>query len=295
MGHHHHHSVAEKGIRIAFFLNFGFAIAEIIGGVWTNSFAIMADAVHDIGDSLVIGFAWGMQRLAKKESDHKFTFGYQRFALLGALFNSLILIIGSVLIIYHAIPRFYEPVQIHVKGMFLFSIVGILVNGMAVFQMKKENDSLNERVVTLHLLEDVLGWVAVLIGSVVIFFYGWTWVDVSLSLLIALYVIYNATLNLKETILILLQESPVSVDVKVLKNNVMSCFDSIDSLHDIHVWSLDGEYHVMSMHVVLKENLPTDLLIEIKNKIRTIAHKEGIEHVTIEFESVSEKCSVRCN
>lgn len=295
MGHHHHHSVAEKGIRIAFFLNFGFAIAEIIGGVWTNSFAIMADAVHDIGDSLVIGFAWGMQRLAKKASDHEFTFGYQRFALLGALFNSLILIIGSVLIIYHAIPRFYEPVQIHVKGMFLFSIVGILVNGMAVFQMKKGNDSLNERVVTLHLLEDVLGWVAVLIGSVVIFFYGWTWVDVSLSLLIALYVIYNATLNLKETILILLQESPVSVDVKVLKNNVMSCFDSIDSLHDIHVWSLDGEHHVMSMHVVLKENLPTDLLIEIKNKIRTIAHKEGIEHVTIEFESVSEKCSVRCN
>lgn len=295
MGHHHHHSVAEKGIKIAFFLNFGFAIAEIIGGVWTNSFAIMADAIHDIGDSLVIGFAWGMQRLAKKTSDEKFTFGYQRFALLGALFNSLVLVIGSVLIIFHAIPRFYNPEPIHVKGMFLFSIVGILVNGMAVFQMKKGNDSLNERVVTLHLFEDVLGWIAVLIGSMVIFFYGWTWVDALLSFLIALYVIYNASLNLKETILVLLQESPVSVDVNQLKNKVLDEVNSIDSLHDVHVWSLDGVHHVMSMHVVLKEENTFIKLVKVKEEVRRILQKDHIEHVTIEFESLTEKCTARCN
>lgn len=291
--HHHHHSAAEKGIRIAFFLNFGFAIAEIIGGAWINSYAIMADAVHDMGDSLVIGFAWAMQRLAKKESDEQFTFGYQRFALLGALLNSVILIAGSILIIYHAIPRFYEPAVINVKGMFVFSVVGILVNGMAVFQMKKGSNSLNERVVTLHLLEDVLGWVAVLIGSVVIYFYGWTWVDIALSLLIALYVIYNASLNLKETILILLQETPLSVDLDLLNKRLVNELDMIESLHDIHIWSLDGEHHVMSVHVVLKEEHTE--LIELKKQIRLLLKSEHIEHVTIEFEYLNENCHHRCN
>ncbi len=293
--HHHNHSIAEKGIKIAFFLNLGFAIAEIIGGTWINSYAIIADAVHDLGDSLMIGFAWGMQYLAKKKADEKFTFGYQRFSLLGALFNSLLLIIGSVLIIYHAVPRFFEPVTVHATGMFLFALVGVAVNGYAVLQMKKGESTLNERVITLHLLEDILGWVAVLIGSVLIYFFQWYWVDILLSLLIAVYVIYNASINLKETILILLQENPVRFDVTQITAKLKSKNQEINAIHDVHAWSLDGEHHVMSIHVVLEDDVALSELESIKKNIRSLLKEQGISHVTIEFETANEECLSRCN
>ena len=293
--HSHHHSVAEKGIKIAFFLNLGFAIVEIIGGTWINSYAIIADAVHDLGDSLMIGFAWGMQYLAKKESDNKFTFGYKRFSLLGALFNSLLLIVGSVLIIYYAIPRFFEPLSVHAEGMFVFALIGILINGFAVVQMKKGNDSLNERVVTLHLMEDVLGWVAVLLGSVLIYFFRWYWVDVALSLIIAVYVIYNASLNLKETILILLQENPIQFDVLKITEELKSKNKEILSVHDIHAWSLDGEHHVMSIHIVVSDSVLFSTLELLKKSVRGILKQKGIGHVTIEFETISETCQSRCD
>ena len=163
--HHHDHHGDVKNIKVAFFLNFGFAIIEIIGGFLTNSVAILSDAVHDLGDSLSLGLAWYFQKYSRKKSDSTYTYGYRRFSLVGALANSLVLIVGSILILTEAIPRIFNPQQAHPQGMMMLAVLGIAVNGVAMLRLRR-GKSLNEKVVSLHLMEDVLGWIAVLVGAI---------------------------------------------------------------------------------------------------------------------------------
>ena len=214
--HHHQHRIGNgeddiSNIRVAFFLNFGFAIIEIIGGLLTNSVAILSDALHDFGDSLTLGLAWYFQRLSKKNRDQKFSYGYSRFSLMGAIVSSVILIIGSIFIINEAIPRLIEPQEAHAGGMAGLAILGIVVNGAAALRLRR-GSSMNERVVALHLLEDVLGWTAVLIGAIIMHFKDWPWIDPVLSLLIAAIILFNVYRNLKKTLKIILQSTPEGID-----------------------------------------------------------------------------------
>jgi len=235
--HHHNHSDV-KNIKAAFFLNLFFTLVEIVGGFFTNSIAIISDAIHDLGDCLSLGLAWYFQKVAKKGSDTSYSYGYKRFSLLGAIINSIVLVTGSVLILTVAIPRIIHPEATKTTGMFFLAIVGVLVNGAAVFRLKKGN-SINERVVSLHLLEDVLGWLAILVGSIVMHFFDVPVLDPIMSVGIACFVLYNVFKNMRQSLRIILQGIPAEVDMTDIATHLQQ-FDGVESVHDLHVWSVDG-------------------------------------------------------
>lgn len=289
--HHHHHdaeSGSTKNLAFAFVLNAFFALVELVGGYLTNSVSITSDAIHDFGDSLSLGLALYFHKKSAQKSDAKYTYGYKRFSLIGAFINSIVLIVGSVFVIREAIERIAVPVQPDAKGMIWLAVLGIVVNGAAVFRLKK-GSSINERVISLHFIEDVLGWVAVLTGAVIMQFYDVPVLDPILSLGIACYILYNVYGNIKATIGIVLQGFPSGLN----RDKITALFLSnpqVLSVHDLHVWSLDGNYHVLSAHVVLKQNELLAGIEPLKQKIKHDMLHEGINHCTLEFEPENAHC-----
>ncbi|MHB9055596.1 MAG: cation diffusion facilitator family transporter [Paludibacteraceae bacterium] len=290
LDHQHSYHGEVKNIKIAFFLNLCFSIIEIAGGFMTNSVAILSDAVHDLGDSLSLGLAWYFQKFSRKHRDKNFTYGYRRFSLVGALVNSIVLIVGSVLILSEAIPRIFHPQPSNATGMFLLAILGIIVNGVAALRLSHGN-TLNEKVVSLHLIEDVLGWAAVLIGAVIMHFTHATVIDPILSILIALYVLSNVFRNLKEFFRIILQGTPSKINMDEMVEKIKQ-IESINSIHDLHLWTIDGNLNILTIHVVLKAEQNMEQLSQLKNQIRAVLNDNGIEHVTIEFETLTEDCTL---
>ena len=290
--HNHNHShgdnSASKRIGWAFFLNVVFTIIEFIGGWLTNSTAIMADAVHDLGDSLSIGTAWGLNKLSDKQANNTFSYGYKRFSLLGALINGLVLTIGSIWILFEAIPRLSAPVMPQVEGMLLLSIFGIAVNGFAAYKLS-EGNSLNERILNWHLLEDVLGWVAVLIVSIVLMFKPWAILDPILSIGFTLFILFNVIRNLKETLLLFLQATPDAKQMAEVRKVLMSN-DEVADIHHFHIWSLDGEHSVMTVHVELRQDVSISQLKRLKDKLRHRLDEFDFVHTTIEIEFANEAC-----
>ena len=240
----------------------------------TNSMAILSDAIHDLGDSLSLGLAWYFQKLSGKKGDARYTFGYRRFSLLGAIVNSIILAAGSAFILTRAIPRLLNPEPTHAGGMFLLAVLGVLFNGAAMLRLEK-GTSLNEKAVALHLMEDVLGWVAVLIGSIVIYFTGWTIIDPILSIIIMLYIVYNIYKNLRETIFIILQGVPAGIDTNEIQK-ILKEQQGVSDTRDLRVWSMDGTYNVMSVHLVLDKNYTMLEISQIKQQVR-----ESLKHLPI--------------
>jgi cobalt-zinc-cadmium efflux system protein len=287
--HHDHHNHSDvKNIQAAFFLNLFFTVVEIVGGIFTNSIAILSDAIHDLGDCLSLGLAWYFQKVAKKGSDSSYSYGYKRFSLLGAIINSVVLVTGSILILTVAIPRIIHPQAANTSGMFWLAILGILVNGAAVFRLKKGN-SINERVVSLHLLEDVLGWLAILIGSIVMHFYNIPILDPIMSVGIACFILYNVITNVGKSLRIILQGIPAEVDINDISEHLQH-FEGIENVHDLHVWSVDGNYNVLTVHLVLNNTLDMEKLAQLKAEIRDSLQEKEIQHATIEFETADEKC-----
>jgi cobalt-zinc-cadmium efflux system protein len=287
-GHSGHNHNATKNITVAFFLNLSFSIIELIGGLLTNSIAILSDALHDFGDSISLGVAWYLQKVSEKKPDKKFSYGYKRFSLLGAVFISVVLLLGSTLIIKESIGRIITPSEPHAQGMFLLAFFGVLVNGAAVLRLKR-GSSMNERAVSIHLLEDVFGWIAVLIVSIVMMFVYIPILDPLLSIGISIWVLYNVYRNLKETFKILLQEVPENVDLKKLETQIIQV-PNVVSIHDVHLWSLDGETHILTMHVVTPQHITIEEQHELKIEIHRLCNEAGIPHTTIEFESNGEDC-----
>jgi cobalt-zinc-cadmium efflux system protein len=286
--HHNHTNADVKNIQIAFFLNLFFTVIEIVGGILTNSVAVLSDAIHDLGDCLSLGLALYFQKLAGKGSDKSYSYGYKRFSLLGAMINSIILVTGSIIILSIAIPRIFHPVYSDTKGMFFLAILGVLVNGAAVFRLKK-GKSINEKVVSLHLLEDVLGWLAILIGSVVMHFYKIPVLDPLLSVGIAVFVLYNVFKNVRQSMRIILQGIPEEFNIVSVSEHLMQ-FDGVENIHDLHVWSVDGSYNVLTVHVVTNELIEIEKLSDLKTEIRNSLKEMGIQHATIEFETKDEQC-----
>ena len=292
MSHHHHrhHNQSGKNLKIAFFLNLGFTILEFFGGIYVNSVAIMSDAVHDLGDSLSLGTAWYLDRKSHKEADDKYSFGYKRFSLLGALINSIVLIGGSIYVISEAIGRLFEPQPSDAQGMIVFAIIGVLVNGYAAWKLSSGN-SLNEKTVSWHLMEDVLGWVAVLIVAIVLNFTDNQYLDPALSILITLYILYNVVLRLKETLYIFLQGVPKEIKTEKIKKDILQ-INNVASLHHTHIWSLEGENHVFSAHIKLKNISDFEELINIKKQVKAVLKDYHFDHYTIETELDSETCDL---
>jgi cobalt-zinc-cadmium efflux system protein len=289
MSHHHHHHAASN-IKVAFFLNLSFTLLEIVGGIWTNSVAILSDAVHDLGDSVALGLSWYFANVSQKKRDSHFSYGYKRFSLLGALISSFILLVGSTLILFEAIPRLIHPETVHVNGMILLAILGVLVNGAAVLKLRR-GETQNERVVRLHLLEDVFGWFAVLIAGIVMLFVNLPVLDPILSVGITLYILWQVFKNLRETVNVFLQAIPSNMNVEQLEAMLIEKLP-IQSIHDWHLWTMDGEYHVLSCHVVVADNLPSKDIIDLKTQIRTLLKQYNIQHLTIEVEYENECCEL---
>jgi cobalt-zinc-cadmium efflux system protein len=290
MGHdHHHHHSSSKNILIAFFLNATFSIIELIGGYLTNSVAIYSDALHDFGDSLALLFSYFAEKLSHKEADEKFTFGYRRFSILSALINGFILLAGSIYVIYEAIQRIMSPEPVHAEGMLILALIGVAVNSYAAYRLSKD-DGINTKMIMYHLLEDILGWVAVLIVSIVLMFKPWFVLDSILSILISLIILRGVYKNLMKVSLIFLQRFPSDIELNDLKLEILK-IDEIKDLHAIKGWSLDDSNFYLRFHVTMDGSIKLIEIDKIKKQIKEILQQYKVTSSTIEFESecMSEK------
>jgi len=287
----HDQSDPTSPVRVAFFLNLGFTILEVIGGLWTNSLAILSDALHDLGDSVSIGVAWYLERLSAKGKNRRFSYGYRRLSLLASLITATVLLSGALFVLTEAIPRLIRPQHSNAQGMLLFSIVGIVVNGVAAFRLRG-GKTMNARMIAWHLVEDVLGWVAVLVVSLMLLLRDIHILDPILSILIMVYVLYNVARNLRETVALFLQAVPGSLDIDAIEQRLRA-IPEVRSMHHTHIWSLDGQHHVLTTHVVVAEETPRDRILRVKKAFRDIAEGIGLEHTTLEVEYEDEDCLMK--
>ena len=279
----------EKNILVAFLLNLLFSIFEFVGGIFTGSVAIISDSIHDVGDSLSIGLSFFLEKKSKKQPDNKYTYGYVRYSVIGSVITMGILLSGSILVIYNAVRRIISPVSINYNGMIIFALFGVVVNFLAAY-FTKEGHSLNQKAVNLHMLEDVLGWIVVLIGAIVMRFTNVVIIDPILSILVALFICVSSIKGFKEIINLFLEKTPNNIEIEEIKAHLLKIEKVID-VHHIHVWSIDGFRNYATMHVVSSE-----FSKEIKEKIREELKEHGINHVTIELESEDESCEeIECN
>jgi len=280
--HSHHHHEGNSNIAFAFWINIFFALLEIAGGLYTNSVAILSDALHDLGDSLTLGTAWFFEKKAKQKRDARYTYGYKRFSLVGAIINAVVLVVGSIFIVIEAVQRLFIPAQPDTTGMIVFALLGIVVNGVAMLRLKR-GGSLNEKMISLHFLEDVLGWVAVLVGSIIMKFFEAPFIDPLLSIVIGLIILYNVYRNIGSVFQIILQGVPDNVNEQQAKEQIEK-FDEVEGTHDMHLWTLDGKYNILTTHIVLRKPLTDDALEELKRKIKKSLEDINIQNSTVEFE-----------
>ncbi len=293
MGHHHHNhhdADAGKNISIVFFLNLFFVIIEVIGGILTNSVAILSDAVHDIGDCLSLGVSWILQKKSSKSRDFRYSYGYKRYSLLGSVFLSGILLISSTFVLIKAFGRLVEPEVVNSTGMLWLAVLGIIINGAAALKVKKGH-SLNERSVYLHIMEDVLGWAAVLVASIVMKIWELPILDPILSIAISIWVLTNVFRNLNDVMKVFLQAVPEDVEILELQHKI-SGIPGVLSTHDLHIWSLDGESHIMTIHIVLDMDADS---AAIRKEINRICKESNITHTTVEFETKESDCEMNCD
>ena len=273
----------ERNILIAFILNLIFSVFEFVGGVLTGSVAIVSDAVHDVGDAASIGISFFLEKKSKRQPDDKFTYGYARYSVIGSVITTLILLFGSAAVVYNAVGRIIEPTEINYNGMIIFAIVGVLVNFAAAL-FTREGDSLNQKAVNLHMLEDVLGWAVVLVGAVVMRFTDLAVIDPIMSIGVAVFIFINAIRNLKAALDLFLERTPRGIDVGELRGHLLELEGVLD-VHHVHIWSMDGHSNYATMHVVAKGEPHV-----IKDKVRQELLEHGIAHATLELEAEGEHC-----
>ncbi len=290
--HDHRAHQSGKNIKVAFFLNLAFTIIEIFGGILTNSMAILSDALHDLGDSISLGVAWYLERYSERGPDSSFSYGYGRFSLLGALISSFVLVAGSVVILSQVIPRLLDPQEVHPEGMLGLAVLGIIVNGVAAIRLRK-GSSLNEKVASWHLLEDVLGWVAVLIVSIVLLIKDIPILDPILSLVITAFVLYNVVKNLRQILRVFLEGVPNQFSIKEIEEELSSLSDVEEACHT-HIWSLEGQRNLLSIHLVVKNEISRERIIELKEEVTRRMEEKGIHHVTVQVDFEEERNDYGC-
>lgn len=273
----------EKRILTAFLLNLLFSVFEFIGGLWTGSVAILSDAIHDMGDAATIGVSYFLEKKSKLPPDEKYTYGYERFSVIGGAISSLVLLLGSAAVIYSAIMRIIHPSPIRYDGMILFAVIGICVNFAAAY-ITHDGASLNQKVVSLHMLEDLLGWVVVLIGALVMRFTNLTVIDPIMSMGIAVFILINASRYLKDALCLFLEKVPRDMDAAQIKEHLLG-IDGVLDVHHIHIWSMDEHTNLVTMHIVTNGHPHS-----IKDAVRAELKEHGITHATLELEEEEEHC-----
>ena len=274
---------SDKKILVAFILNLSFSVLEFIGGIITGSVAISSDAVHDLGDAVGIGISYLLEKTSKKQPDEKYTYGYARYSVIGSVLTTFILLFGSAAVIFNAIRRIIEPSEINYDGMIIFAVAGVAVNFCAAF-FTRDGDSLNQKAVNLHMLEDVLGWAVVLAGAVVMRITDCAVIDPVMSIGVSVFILINAVRYLKEAVDLFLEKSPDGISVNELSEHI-SEIDGVIGVHHIHIWSMDGQSNYATMHIVTNSDAH-----KIKEKIREELREHGISHATLELETENEHC-----
>ena len=272
-----------KNILIAFILNISFAIFEFFGGLFTGSVAILSDSVHDLGDALSIGLSFVLEKKSKKRPDEHYTYGYVRYSVMGSLITTVILLVGSLIVIFESVKRIINPVTINYNGMLLIALFGVVINFIAAIYTA-HGASLNQKAINLHMLEDVLGWLVVLIGAILMKFTDITLIDPILSILVALFILINTFKNLQKIIDLFLEKTPKDIDIEKIKNKLLTIKNVYD-IHHIHIRSLDGFNNYATMHVVTNKYSE-----DLKKEIKKVLHKYNINHSTIEIELKNENC-----
>lgn len=283
---HHHHSHLDKGeqasakMKTVFVLNALFAIAEFFFGILFNSAAILSDAVHDLGDSLSIGLAWVFQKISNKEANEKYSFGHRRFSLLGALSTSVVLIVGSVLMIIRSFPLLFNPEPVNHQGMFWMAVAAIVINGFATWLLSS-GSSANEKILSLHMLEDVLGWIGVLIVSIILRYRDWYFLDPLLSIAIALFILSRAIPGFLKIANIFLESVPEGIDIQQIEQAIYA-IDEVHAVSHLHIWSIDGEENAFAVTVYVSAE-EVDKFENIREEIRLLLKEHHVTHSTIEI------------
>ncbi len=292
MGHHHHASDS-KAIKIAFWLNFISAFAELILGNVIGSKAIIADALHDFGDSIIIASSLLLTFLANKKPTEKYTFGFRKLLLLNVLLNAAILLSGSFWIIFSSWRSLGTPYKVLELPMIITAVFGILVNAIG-FKVLHSGETLNSRAVSFHLLEDVLGWVAVLIGGTVIYFTGWHQIDTYLSLAISLLIIWNAGRIFRQALQLILLKAPSEANLPELCRKISDATNC--EVKDFHLWTPDGETVIASLHIEIPFTYSEEELIRLKQEVRNLFASEFQKevHLTIEIDFPEEQKHPHC-
>lgn len=278
--HSHHHHESSGNLKAAFLLNLSFTVIEVIGGLWTNSIAILSDAVHDLGDSISLGLAWYFDRLSHRGRTPRHTYGYRRYSLLGGLITATVLLVGLSFVLWNAVGRLFQPEAVNAPGMMVLALVGVAFNGAAVLRVRK-GSSLTEKVVSWHLLEDTLGWVAVLIGAAAMTIWDLPILDPLLSIGISLFILWNVLRTLRKFVGIFLQKTPPGFDLVEFEAAAKRIPGAIGASHT-HSWSIDGERHVLTTHLTMRSGSTREMVVEAKQAVRALLDAETFEHVTID-------------
>lgn len=273
----------QKKIWIAFVLNLFFAVFEVVGGLLTGSIAILSDALHDAGDAASIGISCSLEKKSLRKPNAIYTYGYARFSLLGSLITHTVLLLGSLAVVVNAVYRLLYPIEVNYNGMIIFAVVGVAINLTAAF-MTHGSGSLNLKAVNLHLFEDVLSWIVVLVGAVVMRLTGFAMLDPLLSMIIAVLIGWMAVRGIRDTLDIFLEKVPRNISMSAVEAELAD-LDGVASVHHLHVWSLDGHSHCATVHIVT--TAPAD---KTKARVREVLARSGIAHVTIELETPNEPC-----
>lgn len=270
---------AVKNMLFAFILNISFSIIELFGGIFTNSISIISDALHDLGDAVSIAVSLFCEVRSTKSADSEYTYGYARYSVIGALITALVLLIGSTYMIYNSVVRIIYPTPVNYDGMIVLAVFGTVINGISALKMAK-GKGINERTLSLHMLEDLLGWLAVLVGSVVIKFTAWHRIDAVMSLCISAYIIIHALHHLKEVFEILLQKAPEGINVDEVRQELEK-IENVEEIEELRLWTLDGLQHYGTIKVKMKS---ADNAGKVKEKIRQTLGQVSIENIVIETE-----------
>lgn len=281
-----------ENIKIAFLLNLAFSIVEAIGGILTNSISIISDSLHNLGDSITIGINYIFEKKSKKLPNKEYSYGYLRYTMLGSLIASFILLVGSVVIIYNVVPRLIKPLSVNYDAMIIFGIFGLLINLYATIKIMRSKDK--DKKINTHMIEDTVIWLFILTGSICIKVFDLVIIDPILSLLIAVYILYQVYKYMKNIYNIFMEKVPKNVKIDEIKKNIESN-ENIDNVHHIHIWSIDGVNNYMTAHIHLNKVLSEEEIVKTKNDVKNKLKEDKINHITLEVEYFNEKCdSSKC-
>jgi len=288
MSGHHHHARQGRSLLVSICLNVIFAVAELVAGLFANSLVLVADSVHDFGDAVALGLSYFGLRISRRPPNTRRTFGYRKVRILTAFINALFLIGVTVLVVRSAITRILSPEPVRSPVLILMAVVGLVVNGLAVLLLRRDRQSLNIRAAMWHLLEDFLGWIAVLVGGIVMRLTGWYVIDPVLSLAISAFVLYGAWKVFRESASILIDSTPRDLDFEEVRRFILDSTPDVLGVHDLHIWTLGEDERALMAHLVVPDREVSSFYPMLAELESDLGRRFAIDHVTLELEC--DKC-----